>query len=143
MGDPATDHDTLRELFRDHGLSFTVQRQTIYSVLRERHDHPTADDIYEVVLDRLPGVSRTTVYRSLESFVDRGLARRVGHPGSSTRYDPKTHMHHHFVCEDCDAVIDVEPASVLGVDRPRIRGRGLTVHDVSVQFTGRCGDCRH
>lgn len=131
----------LRARLRAHGLPFTVQRQTIYDVLRRRVDHPTADALFEAVQRVLPRVSRTTVYRTLDTFVEAGLCTRVSHPGPSARYDPKTHRHHHLVCERCGAVVDLEPDEVRGGSRLRLADPAIRVSDYSVQFTGRCADC--
>lgn len=127
--------------FRDAGLSFTVQRRAIWECLAERADHPTADDVHSLVKDTLPGVSRTTVYRTLETLVQIGLAVRLGHPGASVRYDPKTHRHHHLVCEACGTVLDLEDSALDELTLPRRVAGGFRVRDFSVQLLGLCRDC--
>ena len=49
----------------------------------------------------LPQISRMTVHRILGTFVSLGLLSKTCHPGSSARFDPKLHQHHHLVCLDC------------------------------------------
>src|SRR5689334_23565694 len=46
----------------------------------------------------MPGVSRTTIYRALETLVELGLARRTNHFEASARFDGNTDHHHHLVC---------------------------------------------
>jgi Fur family peroxide stress response transcriptional regulator len=118
----------------------TVQRRAILEELARRDDHPTADDMYAAVQERIPGVSRTTVYRVLDTLVDVGAARRVAHPGAAVRYDAKVHRHHHLVCSHCGKVRDLEDAS-LDALKPRTRV-GFEVYDYSVHFTGLCAGCR-
>ncbi len=62
--------------FEEAGVPFTVQRRAVWESLARRKDHPTADDVFESVEERMPGVSRTTVYRSLETLVQ--WYRRLG-----------------------------------------------------------------
>ena len=62
---------------RHRGVPLTVQRRLILQALAGRHDHPTADQILQQVRKRLPEVSRTTVYRVPETFVDLGLAVKI------------------------------------------------------------------
>ena len=58
------------KLCRNRGLPLTVQRRVVLQVVLEHDDHPTADQILEAVKDRVPGISRTTVYRSLDTLAD-------------------------------------------------------------------------
>ncbi|HRX84343.1 MAG TPA: transcriptional repressor, partial [Phycisphaerae bacterium] len=71
MGAPTHESslEWFEQLCRQQGLALTVQRRTILSVLLDSDDHPTADQVYEIVRQRLPGLSRTTVYRVLDTFV--------------------------------------------------------------------------
>ena len=84
-------------LCRDKGSALTVQRRVILESLAGREDHPTADQVFEAV-ERLPGLSRTTVYRVLETLVELGVIHKANHLGSAARYDPNTERHHHLTC---------------------------------------------
>ena len=55
-------------LCRERGLAMTVQRRAILEELVGRRDHPSADQIFEAVGERLPGLSRTTVYRHVAAI---------------------------------------------------------------------------
>jgi len=52
---------------RRRGLPVTAQRQYILQEILQRDDHPSADQIYTAVKNRIPGLSRTTVYRVLDT----------------------------------------------------------------------------
>src|SRR5512142_935165 len=86
----------LQEACRRRGLAVTIQRRAVFAELALRRDHPTADQIYDAVRGSLPGLSRTTVYRVLETLVEVGLARKVHHAGGAARFDPMTGRHHHL-----------------------------------------------
>jgi Fur family peroxide stress response transcriptional regulator len=123
------------------GLAVTVQRRTVFAELAGRRDHPTADQVYDAVRRRLPGLSRTTVYRVLEALVDAGLARKVHHAGAVARFDPMTGRHHHLVCEACDRLVDLDDALVPRLRLPEEHGTGFRIRDYSVSFTGLCPAC--
>ena len=91
---------------------------------------------------RLPGLSRTTVYRVLDTLVDQGFARKVQHTGAVVRFDAMTERHHHLVCERCGRLVDLDDASVPSLPLPDVRGTGFRVRDYSISFTGLCKNCR-
>jgi Fur family peroxide stress response transcriptional regulator len=126
---------------RRRGLAVTVQRRTVFEALSGRRDHPTADQVYDAVRGRLPGLSRTTVYRVLETLVGAGFARKVQHAGGAARFDPITERHHHLVCEACGRLVDVDDDAVPRLRLPKARGTGFRVTDYSVSFLGVCGRC--
>jgi Fe2+ or Zn2+ uptake regulation protein len=131
----------LEERCRQLGKPLTVQRRTVLEVLLRRSDHPTTEDIYDQVEQQLPRVSRATVYRALETLVEFGLAIRVSHPGSATRYDSNTHRHHHLVCARCGKIRDFEAASLDRLRIPDTKALGFRVRDYSVDIRGICVGC--
>lgn len=70
--------ERLEALCRERGLPVTVQRRVIFAALLDHDDHPTVDRVFADVKNRIPGVSRTTVYRTLETLADLGTVRRTG-----------------------------------------------------------------
>jgi Fur family peroxide stress response transcriptional regulator len=130
----------LRSAFTARGIPLTVQRRAVYETLAGRRDHPTADDVYAQVQGRLPGLSRTTVYRVLETLVRLRLIGKVSHPGAAVRYDPITERHHHLVCLACDRVEDLDRD--VKVALPKIEGDGFEISDYSIYFRGLCRECQ-
>ena len=134
--------DPIRSIFQEHGLPYTVQRRAVLESLAARRDHPTAEDVYEDVADEFPGLSRATVYRSLETLVTLGLATRIAHPGSAARYDRRTDRHHHLVCEECGQVEDLEDELLKHrISLPARHRSGFRPRDFSIQVVGVCRDC--
>ena len=127
---------------RRHGVPLTVQRRVVLDALSRRTDHPTADQLLVDVRAHLPGVSRTTVYRVLETLVRLGLAVKTCTPGSAVRFDPRTERHHHLVCLRCERVIDLHAPSLDGLRLPAARTAGFEISDYSVHFRGTCSECR-
>jgi len=118
-----------------------VQRRTILETLLRRHDHPTAEQIYESVKDHIPQLSRTTVYRVLDAFAELGLVRRLDHTGSA-RFDGNVRRHHHLVCTRCRRIIDLEDQRLDRLPLPHRTIEGFEVDDFSIHFSGTCADCR-
>jgi Fur family peroxide stress response transcriptional regulator len=138
----ATKIAALEAACRAEGMPLTVQRRTILEVLAERTDHPTADQVFAAVRTRMPDVSRTTVYRVLDTLVRLGLAVKTPHHGASVRFDPRTERHHHLVCTRCDRVIDLHAPELNVLRLPDTRRLGFEIDDFSLHIRGLCARCR-
>ena len=123
------------------GLPLTLQRRAVIEALAARVDHPTADQVAADVVERHRGVSRATVYRALDAFVERGLAIKVCHPEAAARYDFKVHRHHHLVCDGCGAISDLEEPRFDKLSVPDTGSLGFRVRDYSVHLRGLCAAC--
>jgi Fur family peroxide stress response transcriptional regulator len=141
-GDIAQRLQEFEALCRERGLPLTVQRRDILKVVLERDDHPSADQIYESVKQRIAGLSRTTVYRALETLVELGVIRRLHHPGAAARFDGAVHRHHHLICRNCNRVIDVESKQFDDLTLPPGMRHGFKIEDHSVHFIGICEVCQ-
>ena len=134
--------ETLRQLCRGQGLRCTVQRRVILETVLDLDNHPTADQVYDLVAERIPDISRTTVYRNLESLVRMGLITKACHPGRVARFDPRLELHHHLVCLRCNEFIDFEDDDLNGLKIPDTSAFGFEVNDYRVQLRGVCKSCR-
>ena len=133
---------TFEKECRRRGLALTVQRRAVFEELSTRRDHPTADQVFDAVQRRLPGLSRTTVYRVLETLVGTGFAQKVHHPDAVVRFDPMTGRHHHLVCETCGSLDDLGDSAVPRVPLPDPSGTGFHIRDYSGSFSGLCAKCQ-
>ncbi|HZV81304.1 MAG TPA: transcriptional repressor [Geobacteraceae bacterium] len=131
----------MEELCKKHKLSLTVQRRAILENLSSRTDHPTADQIYAAIQHRITGISRTTVYRVLETFVHLGLAQKISNPEAKARFDADTSRHHHAICLNCEEVTDIFSDELSSLNLPDV-GHDFEMLDYSVNFTGLCRKCR-
>src|SRR5437899_2696085 len=76
----------------------------------ERHDHLTAQEIYEVVRAARPQIGLATVYRILHHLVAQGTIKEIGASdmgGEASRYDGRVSRHDHAVCTNCGALLDI------------------------------------
>jgi Fur family peroxide stress response transcriptional regulator len=133
--------NSLEAVFRENGLPLTVQRKVILEALLDREDHPTTDQIYETVKDNLPGLSKATVYRVLDTLVQVGMVQKVFHTDAVARFDPMVSRHHHAICRLCGELIDLEPEAVPDIPFPKMQS-GFEITDYSINFTGVCSGCQ-
>jgi Fur family transcriptional regulator, peroxide stress response regulator len=121
------------------GLRCTPQRYAVMAFLMEHNSHPTAAEIFEAVNRVDPRSSRATTYKNLRDLVEAGLVREVAIEGRSARFDAKGLRHHHFICDRCGNVEDMDWYTV---PRPASRTLGKRiVRDCEVIFRGLCAKC--
>jgi Fur family peroxide stress response transcriptional regulator len=133
--------DLFERICREQGVPFTVQRRVILETVLDLDDHPTADQVYDAVAHLLTGISRTTVYRTLETLVRLGVITKACHPGKPVRFDTRTEVHHHLVCLHCDDVVDIFDEHLDALTIPDTSAYGFKVSDFRVQLRGVCRRC--
>ncbi len=88
------------------GLRITHQRIEIFKVLLQHTNHPTTDEVFSQVRKHLKTISLDTVYRTIATFEEYGLIKRVHHIDNASRFDINLSAHHHLVCSCCDKIED-------------------------------------
>jgi Fe2+ or Zn2+ uptake regulation protein len=131
-----------RELCRERGLPFTVQRRAILEATLGLGTHPTADQVHDAVAVRHPDISRATVYRTLEQLARLGIIAKACHPGRGIRYDRRTDVHHHLVCLRCDDVVDIDDERLNALPLPDTTALGFEIKGFGVELRGLCRRCR-
>ena len=91
---------------KNGNLKVTPQRIAVLEALKSLKDHPTADKIKEYVVKNHPNIAVGTIYKTLETFVDKGLVKKVKTEQDVMRYDAILDKHHHLYCEDTDRIED-------------------------------------
>ena len=118
------------------------KRNAILNYLRCTDAHPSAETIYSDLKAQIPDLSMGTVYRNLNLFRQQGLVSTVATVKGVERFDANTDPHVHFICEDCDAVIDLHqlstPQALCSEAESSI---GCSVSGCQLSFTGKCRSC--
>lgn len=131
--------EAIRQLFEDGGLRCTPQRYAVMSFLLDHPKHPTAADIFKAVNRVVPSSSKATVYNNLWDLVQAGLVREVAVEGRAARFDVKGMRHHHFICDRCGDVQDID---WYDVPRPAPRSLGKRVlRECELILRGLCTKC--
>ena len=131
--------ETVRRSLEESGLRCTSQRYAVMAFLMRHNSHPTAAEIFEAVNRADPRCSRATTYNNLRDLVLAGLVREVAVEGRAARFDAKGVRHHHFICDRCGNVEDMdwydvpEPASAMLGKR--------VLRECELIFRGLCTKC--
>ena len=131
--------ESIRRSLEGSGLRCTPQRYAVMAFLMEHTRHPTAAEIFECVNRVDPRSSRATTYNNLRDLVQAGLVREVAVEGRAARFDAKGIRHHHFICDRCGNVEDME---WYEIPRPASDSLGKRVlRECELIFRGFCTKC--
>ena len=98
---------------RDAGVRITRQRAALLDVLAAADDHPDAVELHRRAEAQVPGISLSTVYRTLTSLEGQGVILRHQFEGTPARFEHAEADHH-------DHMIDVETGEVMEFCSDRI-----------------------
>jgi Fur family peroxide stress response transcriptional regulator len=134
------DNEDLAQRLATSGLRLTRQRQQVFEVVVESHDHPTAEQIFDRAKKANPEISFATVYNCLSVLVECGLVRQVILDRAPVRFCPNMREHWHFFCENCGEVLDIDVPKDVAFHAGKLP-QAFTVNHVDVALRGRCGRC--
>ena len=118
------------------------KREAILNCLRSTTTHPTAEWVHAQLKAEYPDISLGTVYRNLALFKKQGIIQSVGTVNGTERFDGNPHPHVHFICTQCDAVLDLpELTPPQELCSAAAQGVGGQVSACNLSFTGICGEC--
>ena len=117
------------------------QRDRIMEVLRETKNHPTAKWVFDKVRRQFPNLSLGTVYRNLGILVEQGLVKRLDFGGNQDRFEATTLPHHHFVCERCGRVTDLDLPIDSSLTKKLQSATGRTTTRLEIRLYGICEKC--
>lgn len=121
------------------GLKGTHQRIAIYEALLNLDGHPTADKIFSSVSKRYPSISLGTVYKTLDTFVEKSLINKVLTTDDIMRYDVRTEQHHHIFCNNSKELIDYEDEALNKVIAKHFKKKEIPffkIHDIEIRING-------
>ena len=134
--------DSFRSVCAQHGIAVTHQRQVLYEVMQGMSGHPSPEEIFAEVRQRIPAVSLATVYKNIHVFVENGILREVSLHHGSQRLEMNERQHHHLVCSRCKAITDIAAEGIDLIPQHSDLGVGFQVERYSVDVIGVCAECQ-
>ena len=131
----------LEQICRQAGIKMTHQRLEVFKEILAADNHPSAEDIHKKLQKRLPTIAIDTVYRTLSTFDELGIIRKLHILNEKTLFDPNLSLHHHFICTRCKAVEDIYWPEFDNTELPAGLGAKGTVHSRHLELHGLCSSC--
>lgn len=125
------------------GLRNTRQKQILLSILKEADRPMSINEIYSIIIQQLPKIAKSTIYRNIDSLLNQDLIEKYHFNGNEIFYRIKAdrHDHKHFViCDDCKKIFDLPTCPIHALENA-MEEEGFIIKDHQIQITGLCRDC--
>ncbi len=127
------------EVLKSVGLRATKQRIAVLTIL-ERQKGPVS--VEELTRASKLAFDLATAYRTLDTFVEVGLARKMELAQGRALYERAGEHHHHAVCVECGTIADIEACLPPGIDKEVRRASGFSsITNHALEFFGVCAKC--
>lgn len=131
-----------QDLLKQRGLRVTHQRVAIYEYLIASASHPSAEDIYEALHERIPALSLATVYKTLDVLVEMGLALKLGFGDDVNRYEGNPEPHINLICVRCKKFVDRDEDGLAAIAAVVQAESGYVLFSQRHEFYGLCPECQ-
>jgi len=122
-------------------MKMTNQRLEILNFLSQSAEHPSTEEIYNAVKQKLSRISKATVYNNLKFLIKHDIVKMVNIKGVS-RFETQIRSHHHIICKKCSKIEDFESESLNQFAIDLIRGKtNFKIEQTSMNFLGLCEKC--
>lgn len=123
---------------QSQGIKPSHHRIQIYRYLMEKRNHPNVDMVFQELVKEIPTLSKTTVYNTMNLFLEKGAAIPIMIAENEMRYDADTSLHGHFLCGQCHNIYDLHMKGV-GADFEGLDE--FEIDESHVYFKGTCPAC--
>ena len=130
-------------ILKQKGMRLTPQRRLIVDLIHNNTDHLTAEDIIKLVRSRMPGLNKSTVYRTLELLERSGCVYKSELDDRVIYHHAEEGHHHHLVCEDCGRTVECDEDIAAPLEKSLQKRYGFQVHLQHLVMTGLCQACRN
>lgn len=121
-------------------LKHSKQRDAILAELCGRYDHPTADEVYSALKEKMPALSLGTVYRNLALLNKEGRIQKLCCDGAD-RFDGNVMTHYHLLCKECSRLYDLKLPLIEELNRSAQQSYKGTIEAHELLFYGVCENC--
>lgn len=134
---------TVIKILVENGLKVTPQRIAVLEVMLTLNNHPDADTVIDYIRISYPHVSIGTVYKTLETFVEKGILTRVKTESGAMRYDAIPERHHHLYSAKNDQIEDFFDNELIELIDKYLKKKkipGFNIKDIKLHIAGEFTD---
>lgn len=127
-----------KDILIENNIKLSIQRVEILNYLLLAKNHPSVDIIYLSLSNKIPTLSKTTIYNTLKLFVKKGIVNEIAIEGKEVRYDALPQPHGHFKCLNCNKICDFD-FDIKGINIKILEN--IKIDTVQFYIKGLCEKC--
>ncbi|HSH52638.1 MAG TPA: transcriptional repressor [Bacteroidales bacterium] len=130
----------LHNIMHNKGLKITPQRLIVFEAVVSLGKHPSTEKIIEHIKQNHPHIAKGTVYKILDTFVEKGILKRVKTDKDVMRYDHDLERHHHLYSTDSDRIedyYDEDLNRLLEQYFEKKKIKNFKIEDIKLQIIGK------
>lgn len=138
MNETANPKPDYEVALRAAGIRITRPRRIILGILSQAGDHPDAMEIFQRAIEVEPGISLSTVYRTMKQLEGIGAIHRHAFEGGPSRFEPAAGEHHdHLIDIDTGDVIEFHSDKIEELQNEIARSLGYEIVHHRLELYGR------
>ena len=120
------------------------KRDFIVTAFLRQEGHLSADDLVDLIRKEDRGISRATVYRTLQWMMDAGIARKVDFGEGRFRFEHSYRhpRHFHLICRSCNQSFEFLSSDIEALIEEVAAARKFVGKQSVVQIYGTCDECQ-
>lgn len=129
--------------FEQAGYRLTSPRRALAGLIANRRGHFTAEELLGESRTRRVGVTRATIFRSLDVLADLGVVERLDLPSGEHAFVACAPAHHHhLVCSRCGRSTEVADRGIEQIAQGIGRETGYRIESHRLELFGVCPTCQ-
>jgi Fur family transcriptional regulator, ferric uptake regulator len=134
-----------RSGMKEHGLRCTSERIAVLQEIYRSNTHLDADELFVKLKNRGVGISRATVYHTLDLLMKFRLVSRTDLGHKHTHYEKAygVENHLHMICNECGNVIEITDQTLSETLHKLSMEKGFEPESFTLQLFGRCSEHRN
>ena len=134
---------TIIQELRRKGYRLTPQREMIVEIIAHAEGHLAAEDIFARVQEQTQAVNLATIYRTLDTLVEEGLACKTDLGSGKVVYATTHHGPHlHLVCRGCGNVTEADFETISPIAAQILQRYGFYPELNHISIFGFCSQCQ-
>lgn len=134
-----------KQLLKENGLKFTIQREVILEMLYSSDEHLTPESLHHLIQEKHPDLNTgiATVYRTLSLLEDSDMVTSLSFGAQGKKYELGAKDHHdHIICTKCGTISEFVDDEIESRQKKIAEDLGFVIQEHSMQIYGICKPCQ-